>query len=622
MARNLRIRHNGDHTPCQAACRDGRQPLCLRRARMLFLVAAMALVAVLAGAQNPTEPAPAPDEAPAAPPMPEQSRPAEGGAIPVRGVVRDALSGEALPRALVQVDGETGPGTLTDRDGQFELLTSGAGAHVFQLTKPGYHDLPPSPAEDSAVLEYSNGITHNILVVRGMPELSLSMMPTSAIQGQIDLSTGDNAQGIGVLLLRRVLVGGHGAWVVTGNQRTNTDGAYRFPGLDPGDYAVVTEPARESEIDGISLAPDGSAPAGYNGYAPTYYPDARDLAGAAKIRVRGGETVQANISLRLEAFQPVQAAVTTARLNGKIAAEYNATVVDAQGHTLPYPAVYDPETRTVVTALPDGTYGLQVAAVPRIEGKVAAIRGTAPGGGALQGSLDITVAGHPVTGVRLPLAERSPSIVSVSVSHNAALQTSTSRAAEAVTLGATQAGDARVDGMWLQFAQGAVPGELEGSALPPGAYWMHTNIAQAGICEQSFTAGGASLAREPLVITPGNMTPPLTLSLRDDCASLTLTLPPDSLTAAMGEEKAYTVYVVPDFDSTVDLTAQTLRPSSGGSIVVHNLTPGSYHVYAFQAPVELEYRNPDAMAKLPNSGQSITLQPSSDNTLTLEAPSR
>jgi hypothetical protein len=76
---------------------------------------------------------------------------------------------------------------------------------------------------------------------------------------------------------------------------------------------------------------------------------------------------------------------------------------------------------------------------------------------------------------------------------------------------------------------------------------------------------------------------------------------------------------VPDFDSTVDSTPLTLRPSSG-SITLDNLTPGPYHVYTFAGPVEMEYRNREALTALPNAGQTITLEPSSNATLVVEAP--
>jgi hypothetical protein len=108
----------------------------------------------------------------------------------------------------------------------------------------------------------------------------------------------------------------------------------------------------------------------------------------------------------------------------------------------------------------------------------------------------------------------------------------------------------------------------------------------------------------------------LNLALRDDCATLNLSLPPAVASLTAGEEPFYTVFVVPDFDSTVDVVPQTLRPSTGAKITLSGLTPGNYHVYTFNRPAALEYRNPSALAGL--SGQTVTLSPGSTSDLTLE----
>jgi hypothetical protein len=103
--------------------------------------------------------------------------------------------------------------------------------------------------------------------------------------------------------------------------------------------------------------------------------------------------------------------------------------------------------------------------------------------------------------------------------------------------------------------------------------------------------------------------------LRDDCAQLTLSLP-ESVGLSAGEEPYYTVYVVPDFDSTEDVVPQTLRPSTGGRITLTGLTPGNYHVYTFARPVALEYRNPAVLASLP--GQAVALAPGAEAELAVE----
>src|SRR4051794_35101507 len=54
------------------------------------------------------------------PPVPDAGN-ALGAPVAVHGVVKNALSGEPLPRALVLIDGGGGVGALTDGDGRFEI---------------------------------------------------------------------------------------------------------------------------------------------------------------------------------------------------------------------------------------------------------------------------------------------------------------------------------------------------------------------------------------------------------------------------------------------------------------------------------------------------------------------
>jgi hypothetical protein len=301
-----------------------------------------------------------------------------------------------------------------------------------------------------------------------------------------------------------------------------------------------------------------------------------------------------------------------------------ATIQDGQGHQLPYSGQYDPATRSVQAFLPDGAYALMVTAIGGHEpiqfGPARNPRPNAPQG-PLIGQLDFSVAGHAVTGLHIPLGAQRSSTVQLSMLRSG-LQDPAADAFQGnpLVVMVSQAGGWITDGMVSSYAEGYATGPIETTYMGPGTYWVHTTIPQKGLCEGSFTAGGASLAREPLIISPSGATPPLTLTLRDDCSSLWVTLPPTAETMEAGEEPSYTVYVVPDFDSTADVVPITLRPSSGGMFALSGLTPGPYKVYSFPAPVELEYRNPEALAALPNPAQTVTLEPNATGHVELEVP--
>ena len=251
--------------------------------------------------------------------------------------------------------------------------------------------------------------------------------------------------------------------------------------------------------------------------------------------------------------------------------------------------------------------------------RLYAIRAETP----LIGRVEFSVAGHAVTHLRIPLTAQHSDSIQVSVIRSGTpRQPDSATAPQApIVVMISQAGGSINDGMVTSFAEGYVTGPLEtSSATGPGSYWVHTNLQQKSLCESSFTAGGASLAREPLTLSPSGASAPLMLTLRDDCASLKLSLPESADAQGAGDEPYYTTYVIPDFDSTTDITPIVLRPSSGGSVEIDGLTPGPYHVYTFTTAVQLEYRNPEAMASLSNHAQAVTLDPGGTSSLVVEAP--
>lgn len=548
--------------------------------------------------------------------------------VSVRGLVENALTGEPLPRALVRIEGDAASGALTDGNGRFEITDVPVGPQAFQVIKPGFRDAGEGFSR-AIQIGAATSSDHDVHVSAKMEDLVFQMSPNNSIRGQIELSSGDLAQGIGVMLLRRSVQDGRAVWQAAANARTNSDGVFRFAGLADGAYVVYTEPAMDSEM-AVSLVESGrGSQISRSGFPSEFYPDARDLAGAARIKLAGGQQAQANILLPQEAFHLVRAAVSISADAGALSETTNVapTVLDAQGHQLPYPAMYDRPNHAVQAFLPDGTYSFLVTAIHppnfiQLNERVAA-RLAVPSGPPLIGSVDFSVAGRPLTSLRIPLAPQHTSTIQVSVVRTGGQQNSSQNSqGSPVVVTLSQAGGWISDGMVSSYAEGSTNSPLETSPMNPGQYWVHTTIPQRNLCEASFTAGGASLAADPLILTSGGAVAPLTLSLRDDCSTLTLSLPQNATALASGDEPYYTVYVVPDFPTTADVTPVTLRASLGGSMSIAGLTPGSYHVYVFPEPVELEYRNPEALAQIGIAGQPITLAPSATVPLVLEVPQR
>ena len=535
----------------------------------------------------------------------------------MHGIVRNSASGSPLPRVLVRISGDAATGTLTDGDGRFEIANVPEGPQEFTVIKPGYLDEFDAGADSVA----SHGSGHNVIVIPEMGDVVFGMLPTNSITGQVQLSTGDVAEGIQVMLLKRTVQDGRAIWQVVSTGRTNSEGVYRFGELADGSYAVYTQPAMDSDT-AANLVESGSAGSvTRQGYASVFFPDAHDLAGAAKIHLAGGDQAQANIRLTLEPFQSVTATVAMPNSGRGSGEDVSVQVTDAQGHPLPYPAQYDASTHTAQAALPDGTYSFLANLMMVRPMHVMATRNGAPvdlsivNPAPISGQVTFTVADHAVSNLRIPMSSVGSNPVQVTVAHGQNSTPQTTEPEAYITL--TQTGGWIADGMVSSLAEGKISALSQTQHPPPGAYWVHTSITSKALCESSFTAGGVSLAREPLIIGDSRTAgAPLFLSLRDDCASLTLTLP-GSVGTAAGIERFFTVYAVPDFDSTEDVVPQTLRLSSGGRITLTGQTPGNYHVYTFDRAIALEYRNPAVLAAL--HSQTVTLSPGAETELTVEA---
>ena len=538
----------------------------------------------------------------------------------VHGLVRNGVSGEPLPRALVRINGDGATGVLTDGEGRFEISDVAEGPETVTVIKPGFLDQAEAVADSS--MSDARDYVHSVIVAPEMGDVVFTMNPLNSIRGQIRLSTGDVAEGFQVALLKRTMQDGRAIWQSAASARTNSEGVYRFGELSDGLYAVYTEPAMDSEAANYLLAAGSGNNVPRQGYASVFYPEAHDLTGAAKISLAGGQQAEASIALTHEPFYSVTATVTSPKAEGAGGENVSVQVMDAQRHPLPYTAQYDEATHTAQAALPDGRYSMLATATPNLgTGTVTfAERFNAVGmaSHSFTGEVSFTVASRAVSNLRLPLSAPGSAPVQVMVERGPGGISQIDDPRVFVTL--SQTGGWMSDGIVSSYAEGAASeGVLQTTPTPPGSYWVHTSVGTKQICEASFTAGGASLGREPLVLGVAGASAPLVLTLRDDCAKLTLSLP-DSVGLSAGEERSYTVYVVPDFDSTQDVVPQTLRPSTGGRITLIGLTPGSYHVYTFDRPVALEYRNSAVLATLP--GQAVSLAPDQEAELTIEVPQR
>ncbi len=537
----------------------------------------------------------------------------------VHGMVKNSATGEPLARALVQIEGDAETGTLTDGEGHFEIAGVPIGPQAFRVVKPGFRDRPYATEESGL---QSEGPAHSVMVAQQMPELSFALTPNSSIRGHIDLSTGDPAAGITVTLFKQVIRFGRAIWSEETTATANGDGMYRFGNLPEGVYALSTQPVLESEPAVSVVAAGSGAKVQRYGYPSVFYPDAREFAGAGLIRLSAGSQADANFTLALEPFYPVSVSAGAQTAGGERGApgSFTATVMDASGHALPYTAQFDDTTHSLQVDLPDGNYSMTVrgAMAPSLADTRA--RGSERNN-VVTGTVQFAVAGHPLPNLRVPLAAPPQNVVRLRFLHtaNARPAAQSGGGGDLVNLSidlADSVPNAGNENLWTMNNDA----ESIVFTARPGSYWVTAFLPRRSVCAGSFTAGGSNVAREPLVLSPNAAPPPMEFVLRDDCGTLTLSLPPALASFEAGEEAFYIVYVVPDFDTVQDIPPMTMHPSSGPTLTIDGLAPGNYHVYLFDSPVHLEYRNPAALSALSIQGQQVTVGAGATANLALEAP--
>jgi hypothetical protein len=186
----------------------------------------------------------------------------------------------------------------------------------------------------------------------------------------------------------------------------------------------------------------------------------------------------------------------------------------------------------------------------------------------------------------------------------------------------------------LQPARGANDDSWSMTGIIPGRYWVQAQGMRGYIA--SMSAAGVDLMRDPLVAGPGGTTPPIEVTLRNDGATLKVTLAASDNPSTATFATAF-VYIIPDFDFVGPISQLTVTNNPGAGLsasvgfstigpvaisdsMVSGLAPGSYHVYTFATPHDLEYRNPEAMQAYSAQSQAVTLTAHDTTSLEVKLP--
>jgi hypothetical protein len=505
----------------------------------------------------------------------------------IRGTVVNSVTHAPIARALVTLAGNTSNSQLTDNEGQFEFSNVQAGRSMLEARRPGFFGV--GRGRDSS-MPISIGPAGN--------DYTLTLEPASTISGQITLPASEPSSNIRVQLMHRVIQDGRASWQPFGMKTTNSEGAFRFGELEPGDYKLFTSNSMDSDIAGQGEITWG--------YPSVWYPEESDSGGAGFLKLGPGQQLNAQLALAREPFYCVTISVTDRRPIGFV------QFSNESGRLNDIPISYDSRQQQFRAYVPSGSYTVMIqSSMPSPEfANVPVTVRNAPVH--LQGISALPIRPISVTihkefastnnGAPQIIQIENGKQVEVSRDINLMLFSVTNHEAMGVTLRHEPGGD---DSSWV----------MEG--MQPGRYWVQTYANEGYVA--SITAGGTDLVRDPLVIGQGGTSAPIDILLRNDMARLSVRAKnlssvsenesssggPFSLHPPLVAPLGY-LYVIPQFD-TPSVLPQSM-PLQQAAFTV-NLQPGTYRVLALDHPVDLEYRNPKAMEVYAGKGQTVTLEP-------------
>ena len=224
----------------------------------------------------------------------------------IHGIVLDSHTGKPIARALVE--GYNGRlAAFTDHDGRFALTlnfatSANGGLASFQrsLVNGGSIYLGLTVRKPGYTQDNTQRQLQQVSLSALDSDLSIRLIPQSTIQGRIATPGDDHPEGIRVSLLSRRIQQGSATWAQTSMSVTDSRGEFRFAGLQPGRYRLLTQDWSDDPAQPVPLA---SADRAVSRYAPAAYPAA---ASGPDLKLTAGQVEQVNLNLHPQTYYPIR----------------------------------------------------------------------------------------------------------------------------------------------------------------------------------------------------------------------------------------------------------------------------------------------------------------------------
>jgi hypothetical protein len=485
--------------------------------------------------------------------------PNEPQRIKVSGKVVNSVSGEPLSRALVTISGRESRNMLTDYEGSFVFEGVISDGLVFNVRKPGFFDpsqgkvVPPTKAEN----------------------LVLKLAPAAVITGRVLGTNEEPVEGAQVQLHGQANVEGRKRWVQSNSTRTDEDGRFRLPNLQPGSYVLEVSPLQSRGIPGETS------------YAAVYFPNAPDRRSASTIRLSPGQQMEVNFNVT-----PVAAFNLTGRIVGPQVEYARVEVTDLSGTQVGVLAGVNMRTSMFqIRGLARGTYVIHAMGVQ--SGRQLSGRTTVT---VTSERNDLIVALQP--SIDIPIVIRREDLVG----STAPQQFQPNIAIRAVSL------DNEQQQAYSTYDGPPEQGHLVLKGVDTGRYRL-TISSYGEYYVASASLAGTNLLTDPLVVGSSGVNDPIEVVLRNDGASIRITTRDSTGRAA--------IIALPDRGENPQPVMGNCMPD-GRCFLPPAIAPGSYTIYAFDRLDDVEYANRKALENYSSKAAHVTLSPKQTQDVTLD----
>jgi len=516
----------------------------------------------------------------------------------IAGVVVNAVSGEPLARASVQIGHSQTQAQLqtvvTGKDGRFVFEGLTRGKYWLAAQRRGY---PRQSFEQHGNFFTAIAVGPNL----DTENLAFRIRPHASISGTILDESGDPVRNAIVMLFRSGVESGRRGIVMRNQSNTDDRGVYHFGNLNEGTYyvAVTARPwyAQSRGLLATAMTRNAKSEPGAAGsaeparklnpaldvaYPITYYSGATDSSEATPIVVKMGERATADFTLLPVPAVHLIVKVPDDRPNGMSNSQIPDNLMLSQRVFGTYQTnVFAEEARigngeVEISGIPPGRFDMKLQTF----GKRPSTR-----------EQEVDVAGD--AALEAPKRDSSPVLINGIVT----LEGHALPRPAFIRLWRRGSGDPL-------SAQVAKSGEFEirQDHVTPGKYEVAV-FGISGAAIRSVTAAGSQVQGQSVEIASGGA-----IRLKIDLAQ---GLGEISGTAIRGDKTvsgAMIVLVPQDYENNTTLIRRD-QSDSDGTFTLRSVLPGKYTVLALENAWDLEWLNPSVLSPYMSAGTAVTVAP-------------